>query len=100
MEYAEEEEEPDQDDDHGLLEQRTEAAALLPNIPSPKSSDGQVCSSTSSFVGFPLTYLRVGSLGYPTLSKWILNHSTRTLTSAQTRRMKNSPEQRTVVNLR
>ncbi|KAF9648886.1 Leo1-domain-containing protein [Thelephora ganbajun] len=40
MEYAEEDDEPDQDNDHALLE-RTEAAALLPNIPSPKSSDGQ-----------------------------------------------------------
>lgn len=46
MEYAEEEE-PDQDIDNTLLEQRTEASALLPNVPSPKSSDGQVCTSLS-----------------------------------------------------
>lgn len=100
MEYAEEEDEPDQDNDHALLEQRTEASALLPNIPSPKSSDGQVSTSPSSLVGFPLTYPRVGSLGCQTLSKWILNPFTLTLTLAQSRRMKNSPERRTLVNLR
>jgi hypothetical protein len=60
MEYAEEEEEPDQDGDHALLEQRTEASALLPNVPSPRSSDGQVCTSPSSLVGFPFTPPRVG----------------------------------------
>ena len=55
MEYAEEEDEPDPDNGHALLEQRTEATALLPNIPSPRSSDGQVRTSPSSLVGFPLT---------------------------------------------
>ena len=69
MEYAEEEEEPDQDGDHPLLEQRTEASALLPNVPSPRSSDGQVCTSPNYLLRFPLTSLRVGSLGCPTLSK-------------------------------
>lgn len=41
MEYAEEDDEPDQDEVHALLEQRTEASASLPNVPSPRSSDGQ-----------------------------------------------------------
>ena len=100
MEYAEEEDEADQDDGHTLLEQRTEAAALLPNIPLPKSSDGQVCTSPSSLVRFPLTYPRVGSLGCPTLSKWILNPFILTLTLVRTRRMKNLEEQRAVVNPR
>ena len=99
MEYAEEEDEPDQDNGHALLEQRTEAAALLPNIPSPRSSDGQVRTPPSSHVGFPLTRPRVGSSGCPTLSKWILNHSILTLTLARTRRMKSSPERKTVANL-
>ena len=69
MEYAEEEDEPDQDSGHALLEQRTEASALLPNIPFPRSSDGQVRISPSPLVGFPLTSPRVGSLGCPTSSK-------------------------------
>ena len=99
MEYAEEEDEPDQDNGHALLEQRTEASALLPNIPSPRSSDGQVRISPSSFVGFPLIRSRVGSLGCPTLSKWILNPFILTLTSARTRRMKSLPGRRTVANL-
>ena len=67
MEYAEEEEEPDQNGDHPLLEQRTEASALLPNVPSPRSSDGQVGTSPSYLLGFPFTHPRVGSLGCPTL---------------------------------
>ena len=100
MEYAEEEDEPDQDNDHALLEQRTEASALLPNIPCPKSSDGQVCTSASSLVGFPLTCPRVGSLGCPTLSKWILNPFILTLTLVRNKKMKNSPEWRTVAKLR
>jgi len=99
MEYAEEEDEPDQDNGHALLEQRTEASALLPNIPSPRSSDGQVHIPPSSFVGFPLTCPRVGSLGCPTLLKWILNHFILTLTLVRTRRMKSSRELRTVGNL-
>jgi len=99
MEYAEEDE-PDQDASHALLEQRTEATALLPNIPSPKSSDGQVCTSPSSLVRFPLTCPRVGSLGCPTLSKWILNHFIPILTLVRTKRMRSSPEWRTAVNLR
>lgn len=61
MEYAEEEEEPDQDDDHGLLEQRTEAAALLPNIPSPKNTDGQVCTPPAPLSG---SHLRTSELGH------------------------------------
>jgi hypothetical protein len=89
MEYAEEEEEPDQDEDHALLEQRTEASALLPNVPSPRSSDGQVCTSTSCLLGFPLTPFRIGSLRCQTLSKWTLNPSILTLTLAPTKRMKN-----------
>ena len=101
MEYAEEEDEPDQDSGHALLEQRTEAAALLPNIPSPRSSDGQVCTSPpSSHVGIPLTRPRAGSLGCPTLSKWILNPFIPTLTLARTRKMKSLLELRTVVNHR
>jgi len=99
MEYAEEEDEPDQDNGHALLEQRTEASALLPNIPSPRSSDGQVRIPPSSLVGFPFTRPRVGSLGCPTLSKWILNLFILTLTLVRTRRMKSSPELRAVANL-
>ena len=98
MEYAEEEEEPDRDVDHALLEQRTEASALLPNVPSPRSSDGQVCMPPSCVVGFPLTGPRVGSLGCPTLSKWTRNHSILTPTLVRTKRTKNSPERRTLVN--
>ena len=99
MEYAEEEDEPDQDNGHALLEQRTEASALLPNIPSPRSSDGQVRIPLSSLVGFPLTRPRAGLLECRTLSKWILNPFILTLTLAQTRRMKSSPELRTVASL-
>lgn len=91
MEYAEEEEEPDQDDGHPLLEQRTEASAFLPNVPSPRSSDGQVCTSPSCHVGFPFTPFRVGSLGCRTLLNWTLNPSIPTLTLARTKRTRNSP---------
>lgn len=98
MEYAEEEEDPDQDGDHPLLEQRTEASALLPNVPSPTSSDGQVCTSLNYFLRFPLTPPRVGSFGCPTLSKWTLNPSILTLTLAPNKRTKSSPERRTPAN--
>lgn len=37
MEYPEQDEDP-----NALLEQHTEANAAIPNIPVPKSSDGQV----------------------------------------------------------
>ena len=98
MEYAEDDE-PDQDEDHALLEQRTEASALLPNVPSPRSSDGQVCTSPSYLLGFPLTPLRIGSLRCPTSSKWTLSPSILTFTLVQTKKMKSLPQQRTLVNL-
>jgi hypothetical protein len=83
LEY-EEDEEP-----NPLIEHRLEASVSIPNVPLPKSSDGQVRISEDTGTRFHLIscpYHSIGLSGCPILSKWTLNISIRTLTLGQNMR--------------
>lgn len=98
MEYAEDDE-PEQIVEEEVLE----ASAQIPNIPVPRSSDGNV-RSLASFQGNYPEYGRMrvvlltasfstGSFVYPISSRSTLNHSTQTHISVLSKRTNSSTQE-------